>query len=64
MIFISYFFQKCPTKCAELRDCVECKVHDTGKLSKKECDECAINIEVKEFIEGNVYFIIFVHSIF
>lgn len=42
---------KCPTKCAELRDCVECKVHDTGKLSKKECDECAINIEVKEFIE-------------
>lgn len=33
----------CKEKCDLYRDCVQCRIHQTGPLSKEECDNCTIN---------------------
>lgn len=53
--FSKIFFQTCNTKCDELKDCVQCKVHESGPLKKEECDlKCPYNITVVDYLKGTV----------
>lgn len=49
------YCNKCPTcntKCNELKDCVQCKVHESGPYTKEKCDaECTHNITIVEYLK-------------
>ncbi|XP_065216789.1 integrin beta-PS-like [Planococcus citri] len=46
------YCQKCPTcnnRCNDLKSCVQCRVHQSGSLTKEQCDsKCSYNITIIE----------------
>lgn len=50
--FTLNLLQTCPGRCLELRDCVQCQVHNAGPLTEEECaSNCTF---VPAIVEGTL----------
>ena len=56
--------QTCPGRCLEFKECVQCQVYKTGKLTEEECARnCTFVPRVIDVVEGeSVHNFDFIHA--
>ena len=52
--YLYLYFQTCPGKCEENKECVQCTAFQTGPLDKTACEANCTHITVVEEVEGRV----------
>ena len=47
--------KSCVGECSSFRECVLCKVFDTGYFNDELCSLCSVGIEIVDVIDGKKY---------